>query len=312
MARILDRHEGMTDPRAVFPERSYMLTRRTTQRQFLLRPDDETNNAFVYCLAVAAARYDIVVMMSQMMSNHHHTALYDPLGKVNEFMQFFHAMTAHCVNLIRGRKENMWSSDAPSLVELIEAGDVFEKIVYVTANPVNADLVEEVEDWPGPKFFEALVERRSIVATRPAFFSKHGSMPERVELTLEIPEFLADRTSLVEALVARVDRIEASRAKTRAGRPVVGRTRILRQSWQGAPTTVEPRRRIRPRVAGLNLWARIDALQEKRDFVDTYRTTRIDWLADKPVLFPAGTYWLRRFAKAPVEPTPTFTRIPIH
>jgi hypothetical protein len=34
-----------------------MITRRCTQLQFLLRPDEETNNAYLYCLAVAAKRF---------------------------------------------------------------------------------------------------------------------------------------------------------------------------------------------------------------------------------------------------------------
>ena len=41
-------------PCEVIPGRFYMVTRRCTQRQFLLRPDAETNNAFLYCLGVAA------------------------------------------------------------------------------------------------------------------------------------------------------------------------------------------------------------------------------------------------------------------
>jgi putative transposase len=43
-------------PREVLPGRTYMITRRCTQRQFLLRPDSATNNAFMYCLAVATQR----------------------------------------------------------------------------------------------------------------------------------------------------------------------------------------------------------------------------------------------------------------
>ena len=50
-----------------------MLTRRCTQRPFLLRPDDETNNAFAYCLADAAKRFDIELIVAHQMSNHHHT-----------------------------------------------------------------------------------------------------------------------------------------------------------------------------------------------------------------------------------------------
>ena len=47
-----------------------MVTRRCTQRQYLLRPDKETNNAVIYCLAVAAQRYEIDVMDFLQMSNH--------------------------------------------------------------------------------------------------------------------------------------------------------------------------------------------------------------------------------------------------
>ena len=61
MARGLPCEHGMTQPREVLPGQFYLLTRRCTQRQFLLRPDPDTNNAFTYCLAVAAQKYDIDV-----------------------------------------------------------------------------------------------------------------------------------------------------------------------------------------------------------------------------------------------------------
>ena len=41
-------------PRQVLPRQFYLVTRRCAQRQFLLRPDAATNNAFLYCLIVAA------------------------------------------------------------------------------------------------------------------------------------------------------------------------------------------------------------------------------------------------------------------
>jgi len=40
----------MSLPRQVLPGQFYMITRRCTQRQFLLRPDQPTNAAFTYCL----------------------------------------------------------------------------------------------------------------------------------------------------------------------------------------------------------------------------------------------------------------------
>jgi hypothetical protein len=44
----------MTLPRQVVPGRDYMITRRCSERRFFLCPDDDTNNAFLYCLALAA------------------------------------------------------------------------------------------------------------------------------------------------------------------------------------------------------------------------------------------------------------------
>src|SRR5690606_40978359 len=51
--RLLLRHP-MTAPRPVFPGQILLIHRRCTQRQYLLRPDEETNNAFTYLLADAS------------------------------------------------------------------------------------------------------------------------------------------------------------------------------------------------------------------------------------------------------------------
>jgi hypothetical protein len=72
------RYNGMPLPREVLPGRTYMITRRCTQRQFLLRPDHATNNAFIYCLAVAAERAGVIPLFTAAESNHHHTGIFDP------------------------------------------------------------------------------------------------------------------------------------------------------------------------------------------------------------------------------------------
>jgi hypothetical protein len=51
----------MTLPRQVVPGRDYMITRRCSERRFFPRPDEETNNAFIYCLALAARRAKVEV-----------------------------------------------------------------------------------------------------------------------------------------------------------------------------------------------------------------------------------------------------------
>ena len=61
----------MTLPRQVAHGYDYLITRRCSERRFFLRPDDDTNNAFIYCLALAAMRANVQVTFSVAMSNHH-------------------------------------------------------------------------------------------------------------------------------------------------------------------------------------------------------------------------------------------------
>ena len=53
-----------------------MVTRRCTQRQYLLRPDPDTNNAFLYCIIVSAQKYDVNLLDFVQMSNHLHDEIY--------------------------------------------------------------------------------------------------------------------------------------------------------------------------------------------------------------------------------------------
>ena len=85
---------------------------------------------------------------------------------------------------------------------------------------------------------------------------------------------------------------------------MLGRRAVLRQSWRDSPTSREPRRNLRPRVAARSKWARIAALQRNKEWQRAYRDARLAWLAGLPGVFPHGTYWLRRFANVTVQPPP--------
>jgi len=292
-------------PRAVLPGSFYMITRRCTQRLFLLRPDAETNNAFVYCLAEAAQRFNIDVILPSVMSNHHHTVVFDRHGNINEFVEHFHKMFAKCQNAIRGRWENLFASEPGSKITLTRPSDVLAKIVYAATNPVKDFLVDTVAHWPGVNGLYPLLDDRPMLACRPTkFFRANGPMPAEVSLRLVIPPELGDPDDVRRILRERVDKIERhfSARRARTGRRVLGRQRVLRQSWRDSPSSVEPRRNLRPRVAARNTWARVEALRRNDEFVAAYRTARAAWLRGLPVVFPAGTYWLRRFANLQVAP----------
>ena len=293
----------MSLPRQVIPGRFYMITRRCTQRQFLLRPDEETNNAFLYCLAEAAQRCDIAILLTCAMSNHHHTVIFDRHGNVPVFTERFHKLLAKSQNALRGRWENLWASEQVCILHLVEPADVLRKLVYVATNPVKDRLVEKVRHWPGVNGLAALLDGRTLEATRPRhFFRPAGPMPAAVTLTFALPPELGDSQQLRAELRAQVAAVEAAMTaeRMRTGARVLGRRMILRQSWRACPESHEPRRNLRPRLAACNQWARIEAIHRNREFLAAYRDARRCWLAGAPIPFPVGTYWLRRFAHVPL------------
>src|SRR6185436_6585429 len=135
LGRDLD-SDGHMLPRQVLPRQFYLITRRCAQRQFLLRPDAATNNAFLYCLIAAASRCEIDVLLPCAMSNHYHVVIYDRAGRYPEFIEHFHKLLARSQNALRGRWENFWSSEQTCVVKLVGREAVLDKLVYAAVNPV--------------------------------------------------------------------------------------------------------------------------------------------------------------------------------
>lgn len=300
----------MTLPRPVTPGRFIFITRRCTQRELLLRPDPETNNAFVYCLAEAAKRTDIDVITSQMMSNHHHTNCWDPNGRHVEFREQFHKMMAKSQNALRGRSENFWSSEEAYVIEVLTPEDLLEKLVYTATNPVKDGLVEKACHWPGPNFTSALLNGRKLRARRPRhFFRRTSTMPATVELECKLPDSFEGKAEFLAELRRRIREVETACAeeRRRRGKNVLGRAAVLRQSWRSRPSAPasKPRKTIRRRIACSNTAMRIEAIRRMREWQIAYRHARGRWRTGRRAVFPAGTYWLARFANVKVEPPAT-------
>jgi REP element-mobilizing transposase RayT len=230
-------------PRQVLPGQFYMITRRCTQRQFLLRPDRETNNAFTYCLIEAALRCQVEVLVTCAMSNHHHTVIHDRWGRYPEFVEHFHKMFARSQNALRGRWENLWSSEQVCVVKLVGRDAVMDKLVYTATNPVQDHLVDRVHHWPGVNGLPELLAGRCLRARRPLhFFRPDGPMPEVVEMRLTIPPELGLEAELLAELRNRVRAVEVEleAERRRTGHRVMGRRAVLAQSWREQPTSREP------------------------------------------------------------------------
>jgi len=284
-----------------------MITRRCSERRFFLRPDEDTNNAFIYCLALAAERANVQITFSVAMSNHHHTGIHDPDGNFPVFTEHFHGLLARCQNAHLGRLENFWSSEVTSVVRLVEANDIIEKMTYAFTNPSAADLVDTVEEWPGVATFDATISGGHITATRPKhFFRDDGSMPEVISLHISRPRGFEDlgQSEWADLVTERVRAKEADHRQRRAaqGITVLGRAGILRQSPFDCPPGHAPRFQMSPQVAAKNKWARIEALLRNRGFIEKYRaafSAHVAGIAN--VVFPFGTYWMRKIAKVACE-----------
>ena len=302
-------HGAMSFPRMVIPGCTYLVTRRCTQRQFLLRPDRATNQAFNYCLAYAARCTGVEVVGFIASSNHYHAVLIEVDGRIPAFLECFHKLLAKHQNVLRKRTENFWSSEQTSLVELVGSADVFAKLIYTLTNAVKDQLVERTHHWPGATSEAAIRRGKPIHTRRPRhFFDAAGEMPEELVLRCVRPpgweEFSEDdfRRAVAEA----IKKVEDNAAQERAlkGRRVMGRKAILAQSPTDRPRKQKSRSDINPRVASSDKWPRIEAILRLKAFRAAYAEARQKWQAGMDAIFPVGTWWLRMFAAVPCAQEP--------
>lgn len=295
----------MSLPRPVYRGGLYLVTRRTSERRFFLKPSKKLNRTLEYILAVVARRTGVRVHALVVMSNHWHCVCSDPEGRMPEFLRDVHALIAKCINTALGRWENLWSSEQTSLVRLEGQADILDKIVYTMTNPVDAYLVERGANWPGLR--TSWPEKRRPVPRPRGFFREGGDMPEEATLELTRPPGFGDLgdDELNEKLLAATSRREEEiRARAqREGIRFLGRRQVRDQSPYDHPFSKEPRRQISPRVASKNKWRRIEALRRLEDFIEAYRAAYAQWRRGGVlVLFPRGTYLLRVQAGVPCAP----------
>jgi REP element-mobilizing transposase RayT len=284
----------MTAPRPIQPNRVYLIGRRCAQRAFLLRPDDLTNEIFLYCLAIAAQRFNIEIIAVTSMSNHYHAVVYDPYAALPRFLETFHALTARALNRRRGRTENFWAATQPNINYLVEEGDVIDKTVYALANPVAGNLVDKALNWPGVSSM-AWLDGRTVTVKRPRlFFSNRGAMPEVATLRLVTPPQFKGSMSEWAALIR--DRVTDSENRAAAQRSVtggrvLGRKGVLATPPEDQPRTVGEKNSLRPFIAAKSKEARIQALAALREFRRLYARARDAFRAGlRDVVFPVGTF----------------------
>ncbi len=286
-------------PRQVLPETTYLLTRRTVQRELLLTPSGpRVNQIILYCLGVAAQRYGVQLHAFCAMSNHPHTVATDTAGRVPEFQRWFNEFVAKAINASLGRWGALWEPGSYSAVDCVTAEDTLGAMTYTATNPVAATRVTRADLWPGANILPSDLGRTIKVKRPPIFFRADGTLPDEVELRF-VPPPGYEQMTLSAFRTLWQQRIEAEEARLRAearasGRAFAGRRAVRRQSPNTRATSWERRRALNPRIKCRDKGLRIEAIRRLQRFYREHRAALEQFKAGvRDVLFPAGTYWMR-------------------
>ncbi len=291
----------MTAPRQVLPGTTSLVTSRTAERRFFLRPSEKTNALVGYLLAVLSDRYGILLHVACVLSNHLHLVLTDPGARLPEFMRDFGSLLGRAINASLGHWDSIHERDSYSAVALETPDDVVAKMAYVLANPVAAGLVRRGREWPGFWSDPRLIGGEGVVFKRPeGFFREDGPMPPEAVLRFHPPPDRAGDPGFVAELLRELERTEDRDAAEigKARRSFLGVAKVRAQKWYARPAHGERRRGLSPTVACRNKWKRIEALRSLKKFRAAYRIALAAWRkGNRMVEFPAGT-WLMRVLHA--------------
>jgi putative transposase len=284
-----------------------MATKRCIRGEFLLRPDPEAVQTYLFVLGYAQQKYGILLHDFVALSNHDHPVYTDPKTKGPQFIQMLHSLVARALNCNRGEWDSFWSGQRHGALRLLETKDVEKRCIYALTNPVKDGLVRYAWDWEGVTSWHMEYGVPIIVKKPDFFFSKE--MPDEVQVVITRPEGLhpgmTDREARGElrrnAKAEQGDLIAEFKGK---GGTFMGMKRVLRQPRHAAPNGHLERRGIRPHIASRSKWARIEALRDLKTFWAEHETARQALLAGEDAVFPHGTYLMRVRFNCKVRPPP--------
>ena len=294
-------YERMSLPRCVLPGTTYLVTRRCMGRRFLLRPDQALNEIFLYCVGMSAQKHGVRIHALCAMSNHYHLVATDVRGVLPDFMMTLNRTLAMSIKRLRGWDEVVWEPNIPySAVELGGEAEVLDKVAYTLLNPVSAELVRAPERWPGALSTVSRLQAGALQAKRPRVWFRK-SAPEKATVHLSVPPGFADKTGYLRALETLLKHRlkELHGDHRRRGVRYLGRDGVRRTRTTSRPKAQSPRFGRNPRFSALTRARWLEAVRRLRGFRLAYRQAYAAWRnGERSIEFPAGTWWLVRFAGA--------------
>jgi hypothetical protein len=305
----------MSQPRCIHAGRTWLITRRTTRRHFLLRPDADgtTQRLYWYVTAVIAAKFGIKLHAVQVLSTHMHEVLTDVRGALPAFLRERNRLFANALKHHRRWPEEVFQRAPASCVALYGVDAVLKEIGYTIANCVEAGLVHHPAQWPGVGVHVDDIGRRVVKVERPNIYfdPANPNWPKAASIALEMPEIVhhVHGTRARDVLRATVRAaIENARELARKAKRFVSTpiAKLLTVPFTRRAHSSEPVGSRNPTfaTAGNPHWVRV-AMAERRSFLHLYRRalealrTGLDKLP-----FPEGTWrWPKEILTRSVAPT---------
>lgn len=303
----------MTAPRKIIPGRTWFVTRRTTRRHFLLRPDEDgTSQAlYWYTTAVLAKKFGIVLHAVQVLSTHIHEVLTDVHGNLPRFVQERNRALANALKCFRKWPEEVFQRAPASYVELFGVHAIVDKIAYTITNCVSAELVEAPHKWPGVRT-TVTDFGTSIEVERPNIYFKSTNpvWPEKASIRISVPHQLEEafgETTALKLLAEKTSHAISVAVSTvrAAGRTFAKVRELTRVPFQRRSRSSEPFGARNPTFACGSVQEEVHkAKRERRLFLAAYYAA-LDAIRRgiRAPPFPEGSWrWCRElFKSAPPE-----------
>ena len=295
----------MSHPCRRIPGTTYGLAIRCSERRHFLAPTAETNLALLFLLACAASKHGILIHGYAFLSNHYHLVVTDPRGVLGDFMRDLNSQIARVLNHRLGRGENLFNREGYEAWEL-ESDDVIGHLAYVAANPTDSGLVKDPADWPGlislPDDFERAPRR--VYQPEAGFYGRGQSKtyPAHVDLELTLPPGCESKQSLLQAFRFTLEaKLEAAHRKwgpAHVWPPIQSLRRV--DPFSAPRDGTRPTFTVRPHLAK---GASAERKQDLKAWREAYSHALYAWRSGvREVVFPAGTFLMRRLHRARIAP----------
>ena len=307
--------------REIIPGALYLITRKTNDDLFYLRPGEGIEEVLLYLLLLKAKRYRLKIHGFIVMSNHVHLVVSDPIGQLPAFAREFFSESSKAVQDVLGIKCQIWASKRYAATELLDHDAAQRAIAYCHTNPTEAGLTLP-QDWPGLSSAHHPFGER-LEAQRPeGYFGSYR--PEIVEAVLEplprvVGETREEETSepgvpdatrferccqrlqnTVDRLVREsVERIQQRREQNSEDE-LLGKEEVLKTSRLRRGN--RPDTGITPRFMSKDPKRRKRAIDRRKCFLSEHVIAKERYIGgEQQVWFPRGTYGYRELLEVKVR-----------